>query len=114
MLNGVQLWDLIEGLEANDLLYYTHLLTGIIYKGEISRIIRETMILCSMKKHNFLNGFWNSIANCNLEEFYLFIYLFIYLLLEFYLFIFMLYSCFFLREYTFVLDLRLKIKYKFK
>lgn len=29
VLNGEQLWDLIEGLEANDLLYYTHLLTGI-------------------------------------------------------------------------------------
>lgn len=29
VLNGQQLWDLIEGLEANDLLYYTHLLTGI-------------------------------------------------------------------------------------
>ncbi|XP_022771961.1 pyridoxal kinase-like isoform X2 [Durio zibethinus] len=27
VLNGQQLWDLIEGLEANDLLYYTHLLT---------------------------------------------------------------------------------------
>ncbi|OVA14537.1 Pyridoxal phosphate (active vitamin B6) biosynthesis [Macleaya cordata] len=30
VLNGQQLWDLIEGLEANDLLYYTHLLTGYI------------------------------------------------------------------------------------
>ncbi|OMO55567.1 Pyridoxal phosphate (active vitamin B6) biosynthesis, pyridoxal kinase [Corchorus capsularis] len=27
VLNGEQLWDLIEGLEANDLLFYTHLLT---------------------------------------------------------------------------------------
>ncbi|XP_021657302.2 pyridoxal kinase isoform X2 [Hevea brasiliensis] len=27
VLNGQQLWDLIEGLETNDLLYYTHLLT---------------------------------------------------------------------------------------
>ncbi|GAV75829.1 Phos_pyr_kin domain-containing protein, partial [Cephalotus follicularis] len=30
VLNGQQLWELIEGLEANDLLYYTHLLTGIL------------------------------------------------------------------------------------
>lgn len=30
VLNGQQLWELIEGLEANDLLYYTHLLTGTI------------------------------------------------------------------------------------
>lgn len=28
VLNGKQLWDLIEGLEANNLLFYTHLLTG--------------------------------------------------------------------------------------
>ncbi|KAF5747457.1 hypothetical protein HS088_TW05G00178 [Tripterygium wilfordii] len=30
VLNGQQLWELIEGLEANQLLYYTHLLTGYI------------------------------------------------------------------------------------
>jgi pyridoxine kinase len=34
VLNGEQLWDLIEGLEANDLLHYTHLLTG--YIGSVS------------------------------------------------------------------------------
>ncbi|XP_077243942.1 pyridoxal kinase-like [Tasmannia lanceolata] len=34
VLDGKQLWDLIEGLEANDLLYYTHLLTG--YIGSVS------------------------------------------------------------------------------
>lgn len=28
VLDGKQLWDLIEGLEANNLLFYTHLLTG--------------------------------------------------------------------------------------
>uniref|UniRef100_A0A2P2KV63 pyridoxal kinase n=1 Tax=Rhizophora mucronata TaxID=61149 RepID=A0A2P2KV63_RHIMU len=34
VLNGQQLWELIEGLEANELLYYTHLLTG--YIGSVS------------------------------------------------------------------------------
>ncbi|KAF7136295.1 hypothetical protein RHSIM_Rhsim08G0085100 [Rhododendron simsii] len=34
VLNGQQLWELIEGLEANDLLFYTHLLTG--YIGSVS------------------------------------------------------------------------------
>ncbi|XP_050941272.1 pyridoxal kinase-like [Cucumis melo] len=34
VLNGGQLWDLIEGLEENELLYYPHLLTG--YIGSIS------------------------------------------------------------------------------
>ncbi|KAI4388934.1 hypothetical protein MLD38_001220 [Melastoma candidum] len=34
ILNGQQLCDIVEGLEANDLLYYTHLLTG--YIGSVS------------------------------------------------------------------------------
>ncbi|KAK4277966.1 hypothetical protein QN277_015879 [Acacia crassicarpa] len=34
VLNGQQLWDIIEGLEANELLFYTHLLTG--YIGSVS------------------------------------------------------------------------------
>nr|XP_011465167.1 PREDICTED: pyridoxal kinase isoform X1 [Fragaria vesca subsp. vesca] len=34
VLNGEQLWELIQGLESNDLLYYTHLLTG--YIGSVS------------------------------------------------------------------------------
>ncbi|XP_061948365.1 pyridoxal kinase isoform X3 [Populus nigra] len=34
VLNGQQLWELMEGLKANDLLYYTHLLTG--YIGSVS------------------------------------------------------------------------------
>jgi len=34
VLNGDQLWTLMEGLEANDLLHYTHLLTG--YIGSVS------------------------------------------------------------------------------
>lgn len=34
VLNGEELWVLIEGLEANDILYYTHLLTG--YIGSLS------------------------------------------------------------------------------
>lgn len=33
VLNGEQLWDVIEGLEANGLLYYTHLLTGEFFKS---------------------------------------------------------------------------------
>lgn len=28
VLNGEQLWDIVSGLEANELLFYTHLLTG--------------------------------------------------------------------------------------
>ncbi|KAI4320306.1 hypothetical protein MLD38_033802 [Melastoma candidum] len=34
ILNGQQLCDIVEGLEANNLLYYTHLLTG--YIGSVS------------------------------------------------------------------------------
>ncbi|KAB5516706.1 hypothetical protein DKX38_027354 [Salix brachista] len=37
VLNGHQLWELMEGLQANDLLYYTHLLTGMpSYIGSVS------------------------------------------------------------------------------
>ncbi|KAL9256754.1 Pyridoxal kinase-like protein [Drosera capensis] len=31
VLNGKEVWDLMEGLAGNDLLYYTHLLTGMPY-----------------------------------------------------------------------------------
>ncbi|KAI0488599.1 hypothetical protein KFK09_028438 [Dendrobium nobile] len=34
VLDGQQLWDLVEGLAANNLLYYSHLLTG--YIGSVS------------------------------------------------------------------------------
>lgn len=34
VLNGKELWELIEGLEGNELLHYTHLLTG--YIGSVS------------------------------------------------------------------------------
>ena len=33
VLDGEQLWVLIEGLEANDLLHYTHLLTGLTFSS---------------------------------------------------------------------------------
>jgi hypothetical protein len=47
VLNGQQLWDLIEGLEANDLLYYTHLLTGtIVY--DVKDFLICIILLCSV------------------------------------------------------------------
>lgn len=36
VLDGQQLWDLIEGLAANNLLHYTHLLTGKLFSLIIS------------------------------------------------------------------------------
>lgn len=39
VLNGEQLWTLIEGLEDNDLLYYTHLLTGYIGSASFLEMI---------------------------------------------------------------------------
>ncbi|KAJ4960578.1 hypothetical protein NE237_020488 [Protea cynaroides] len=47
-LNGQQLWDLIEGLEANELLYYSHLLTG--YIGSVSFL--ETVLQAVNKLHS--------------------------------------------------------------
>ncbi|XP_066359425.1 2,3-bisphosphoglycerate-dependent phosphoglycerate mutase 1-like isoform X2 [Miscanthus floridulus] len=45
VLDGKQLWDLIEGLEANQLLHYTHLLTG------ESALIQMTAMLAMMQHH---------------------------------------------------------------
>eukprot|EP00249_Psilotum_nudum_P006161 c19500_g1_i2 orf=99-1145(+) len=50
VLNGEQLWTLIEGLEANDLLFYTHLLTG--YIGSLSFL---EMVLEVVKKLRSVN-----------------------------------------------------------
>ncbi|XP_057989659.1 pyridoxal kinase isoform X3 [Hevea brasiliensis] len=50
VLNGQQLWDLIEGLETNDLLYYTHLLTG--YIGSVSFL---DTVLEVVNKLRFIN-----------------------------------------------------------
>ncbi|KAJ8761323.1 hypothetical protein K2173_001379 [Erythroxylum novogranatense] len=45
VLNGKQLWDLIEGLEANELLFYTHLLTGYIgsesFLSNVLEVVRK-------------------------------------------------------------------------
>ncbi|KAL6007449.1 hypothetical protein ACLOJK_032946 [Asimina triloba] len=43
VLNGQQLWDLIEGLEANSLLYYTHLLTGYIGSASFLNTVLEVV-----------------------------------------------------------------------
>ncbi|XP_078446111.1 pfkB-like carbohydrate kinase family protein isoform X1 [Wolffia australiana] len=50
VLNGEQLWELIEGLEANNLLFYTHLLTG--YIGSVSFL---DMILKVVEKLRSVN-----------------------------------------------------------
>lgn len=51
VLDGEQLWALIEGLQANDLLHYTHLLTGLntrvklISFDELQLVILSTVFL---------------------------------------------------------------------
>lgn len=40
MTSGDELWDLVEGMHTNDLLHYTHLLTG--YIGSVSFL--ETIV----------------------------------------------------------------------
>lgn len=47
VLNGEQLWELVEGLEANNLLYYTHLLTGILeaYKNCDSVVVISSFVI---------------------------------------------------------------------
>ncbi|BBM97515.1 hypothetical protein Mp_1g06330 [Marchantia polymorpha subsp. ruderalis] len=50
VLDGDQLWALIEGLEANDLLYYTHLLTG--YIGSLSFLEMVLQVLQKLRAVN--------------------------------------------------------------
>lgn len=50
VLNGQQLWELIEGLEANDLLYYTHLLTG--YIGSVSFLHTVLQVVDKLRSVN--------------------------------------------------------------
>ncbi|GJW69844.1 pyridoxal kinase isoform X1 [Tanacetum coccineum] len=50
VLNGKQLWELIEGLEANNLLYYTHLLTG--YIGSVSFLDTVLEVVSKLRSVN--------------------------------------------------------------
>ncbi|KAG6581217.1 Pyridoxal kinase, partial [Cucurbita argyrosperma subsp. sororia] len=50
VLNGEQLWDLIEGLEENELLYYTHLLTG--YIGSVSFLNTVLKVVDKLRSAN--------------------------------------------------------------
>lgn len=44
VLNGQQLWDIVEGLGANQLLYYTHLLTGISESVLLVLLVMNSML----------------------------------------------------------------------
>ncbi|XAR71401.1 Pyridoxal kinase [Bertholletia excelsa] len=50
VLNGQELWELIEGLEANDLLFYTHLLTG--YIGSVSFLDTVLEVVSKLRSVN--------------------------------------------------------------
>ncbi|KAL8117910.1 hypothetical protein AgCh_015701 [Apium graveolens] len=50
VLNGKQLWELIEGLEANNLLFYTHLLTG--YIGSVSFLTAVLEVVDKLRSIN--------------------------------------------------------------
>ncbi|XP_047153402.1 pyridoxal kinase-like [Vigna umbellata] len=52
VLNGQQLWELIEGLEGNELLFYTHLLTGIV-----------NISLCTLDCELYVTYLMNAILN---------------------------------------------------
>ncbi|GAB2288939.1 hypothetical protein Dimus_023245 [Dionaea muscipula] len=50
VLNGKELWDLIDGLAGNDLLYYTHLLTG--YIGSVSFLNAVLEVVSKLRSVN--------------------------------------------------------------
>eukprot|EP00854_Cymbomonas_tetramitiformis_P008554 gene8554-10153_t len=49
-MNGDQLWALIEGLEANDLMQYTHILTG--YIGSVSFLQTIVRVVSKLREYN--------------------------------------------------------------
>ncbi|CAK9152318.1 unnamed protein product [Ilex paraguariensis] len=60
VLNGKQLWELIEGLEANNLLFYTHLLTG--YIGSVSFLNTVLEVINKLRSINPKLTYGGSIA----------------------------------------------------
>ena len=50
VMNGQELWELIEGLQANDLLEYTHLLTG--YIASVSFLETVVKIVKALREKN--------------------------------------------------------------
>lgn len=49
-MNGQELWEIIEGLQANDLLRYTHLLTG--YIASVSFLETIVKIVKALREKN--------------------------------------------------------------
>lgn len=49
-MNGEELWELIEGLQANDLLEYTHLLTG--YIASVSFLETVVKVVKALREKN--------------------------------------------------------------
>ncbi|GAB4817197.1 hypothetical protein N2152v2_004243 [Parachlorella kessleri] len=50
VMDGAQLWELIEGLEANQLIQYTHLLTG--YIGTLSLLQNIVKVAEKLRQYN--------------------------------------------------------------
>ncbi|KAK9817057.1 hypothetical protein WJX72_008930 [[Myrmecia] bisecta] len=50
VMNGEQLWELIEGLKANNLVHYTHLLTG--YIGSPSLLETVVRVVETLRQYN--------------------------------------------------------------
>ena len=50
VMNGQELWELMEGLQANDLLEYTHLLTG--YIASVSFLETVVKIVKALRERN--------------------------------------------------------------
>ena len=49
-MDGEGLWEIIEGLQENDLLHYTHLLTG--YIGSVSFLETIVRIVKALREEN--------------------------------------------------------------
>lgn len=66
-MNGQELWEIIEGLQANDLLQYTHLLTG--YIASVSFLETIAKIVKDLRQKNPDLVYSKALANSSLHIF---------------------------------------------
>ena len=64
-MNGQELWETIEGLQANDLLQYTHLLTG--YIASVSFLETVAKIVKALRQKNPDLIYSKSLANFSMH-----------------------------------------------
>ena len=66
-MNGQELWEIVEGLQANDLLQYTHVLTG--YIASVSFLETVAKIVKALRQKNPDLIYSEPLANSRMHTF---------------------------------------------